>query len=144
MDRRLVGQLGWHQIIVLFRLIAGNLISHRQMIQFTVPCSHIRIHHTLHTCVFVYRHLSEYPRSRSSATNSSYCKHQHSSFSHLPSYICAGASQELSGTCLGRVPCRSAVLASLTEQKPQLLEPGAERIFGRHCFESDWLCVGIN
>jgi hypothetical protein len=33
---------------------------------------------------------------------------------------------------VGRIPCRSAVLARLAEQKPQLLQALAERMFGRH------------
>jgi hypothetical protein len=33
---------------------------------------------------------------------------------------------------VSRIPCRSAVLASLTEQKPQLLQALTERVFRRH------------
>jgi hypothetical protein len=33
----------------------------------------------------------------------------------------------------GVVPCRSAVLARLAEQKPQLLQPRIKRVLGGHC-----------
>lgn len=45
----------------------------------------------------------------------------------------AGAHRNLVECRWGRIPCRSAVLAGLAEQKPQLLQPRIKRILGRHC-----------
>jgi hypothetical protein len=45
-----------------------------------------------------------------------------------------------------RIPCRSAVLAGLAEQEPQLLQALAKRVFRRHSEESTsvaWVTIGV-
>jgi hypothetical protein len=62
------------------------------------------------------------------------------------SAVCAfslGAHCRRASSSACSVPCRSAVLAGLAEQKAQLLQPVTERIFGRHVRDGE-CCVAIN